>query len=97
VPVKVRVRTIGLLKALFGLGELEVILPDGATVDALLGRLAETYGEPAAGHLTRPAEGTGHPSLRVMVNGRDIAVLDGRQTPLDEGDDVLILTPIAGG
>ena len=95
--MRVKVRTIGLLKALFGLGELELVLPDGATVGALLARLAETYGEPAAGHLTRTAGANEHPSLRIMVNGRDIDVLNGRQTPLDDGDDVLILTPIAGG
>ena len=32
-----------------------------------------------------------------MVNGRDIAVLGGRQTVLEDGDEVLVLTPIAGG
>jgi molybdopterin converting factor small subunit len=32
-----------------------------------------------------------------MVNGRDITVLAGRQTALEDGDDVLIFIPIAGG
>ena len=32
-----------------------------------------------------------------MVNGRDIGVLGGRQTALADGDDILVLTPIAGG
>ena len=32
-----------------------------------------------------------------MVNGRDIGVLADRATVLVEGDDVLVLTPIAGG
>jgi molybdopterin converting factor small subunit len=35
--------------------------------------------------------------LRVMVNGRDIAVLDGRQTVLCDGDEILMLIPVAGG
>ena len=38
-----------------------------------------------------------HPPLRVMVNGRDIGALDDRRTLLADGDDVLVLTPIAGG
>jgi molybdopterin converting factor small subunit len=32
-----------------------------------------------------------------MVNGRDIGVLDGPDTVLHDADDVLILTPLAGG
>jgi molybdopterin converting factor small subunit len=32
-----------------------------------------------------------------MVNGRDMAALAGRMTVLEEGDDVLIFIPIAGG
>ena len=32
-----------------------------------------------------------------MVNGRDIAVLGGRQAVLGDGDEILMLTPVAGG
>jgi molybdopterin converting factor small subunit len=31
------------------------------------------------------------------VNGRDITVLGGRQAVLKDGDEILVLTPIAGG
>jgi len=95
--MRVKVRTIGLLKALFGLGELDLTLPDGATIDDLLSYLAGAYGEKVAGHFAPPADDTRHPALRVMVNGRDIDVLDGRRTALHDGDDVLVLTPVAGG
>ena len=50
-----------------------------------------------ATHLTAPVEPDAHPPLRVMVNGRDIGALDDRRTLLADGDDVLVLTPIAGG
>jgi molybdopterin converting factor small subunit len=95
--VIVRVRTIGLLRSLFRQGEFDVDLPDDASVADLLSRLAETYGRQVAAHLTAPVEPDAHPPLRVMVNGRDIGVLADRATVLAEGDDVLVLTPIAGG
>lgn len=93
----VTVRTIGLLKALFGSGELEVTLPPGGTVDEVLSSLARRYGDRAAALFAQTGEATAQPSMRVMVNGRDIAVLGGRQAVLQDGDEVLVLTPMAGG
>jgi molybdopterin converting factor small subunit len=95
--VIVRVRTIGLLRSLIRQGEFDVDLPDDASVADLLSRLAETYGGAVAAHVTAPVGPDAHPPLRVMVNGRDIGVLADRATVLAEGDDVLVLTPIAGG
>lgn len=93
----VRVRTVGLLRSLIRQGEFDVDLPQGASVADLLSRLADTYGGAVAAHLTAPALPDAHPPLRVMVNGRDIGVLADRATVLAAGDDVLVLTPIAGG
>jgi molybdopterin converting factor small subunit len=95
--VIVRVRTIGLLRSLIRQGEFDVDLPEGASVADLLSLLAETYGGAVAAHVTAPVDPDAHPPLRVMVNGRDIGVLADRATVLAEGDDVLVLTPIAGG
>jgi MoaD family protein len=93
----VKVRTIGLLRSLFGRAEMDVALPEGGTVADLLASLAKTYGEQVAAHFIEPTQQGGHPPLRVMVNGRDITVLGGRQAVLKDGDELLVLTPIAGG
>jgi molybdopterin converting factor small subunit len=74
-----------------------MVLPAGATIDALLARLAEIGGEKLAPHLAEPQEQSPHAPLRVVVNGRDALALAGRRTVLNEGDDVLIFIPIAGG
>jgi sulfur-carrier protein len=95
--VTVKVRTIGLLRSLLGRAELDVALTDGGTVADLLASLADSYGEQVASHFAEPEDTAVHPPLRVMVNGRDIAVLGGRQTVLRDGDEILVLTPIAGG
>ena len=93
----VKVRSIGPLKSLFGRGLLDATLSEGATVADLMESLAETFGEQASRYFVNETDAAGFYLLRVMVNGRDIAVLDGRQTVLCDGDEILMLIPVAGG
>jgi molybdopterin converting factor small subunit len=95
--ITVKVRSIALLKTLLGQGGIDVILPSGAEVEDLLSLLIERSEGRLAPHFAEPAEKSAHAPLRVMVNGRDTAVLGGRQTVLKNGDEVLIMIPIAGG
>ena len=95
--MRVKVRTIGSLRSLLGAGELEFVLPAGGRVEDLLGAIGETSGEDVARLLVAVDGRRVPPPLRVMVNGRDIGVLDGPDTVLCDADDVLILTPLAGG
>jgi len=94
--ITVKVRSIALLRSLLGQGELDVNLSRGADVAGLFSILTERS-EELAPYLVEPVEKSAHEPLRVMVNGRDIAALGGRHTVLQEGDEVLLMIPIAGG
>lgn len=95
--MNIKVRSIALIRSLLGAGEVDLSLPKGATVEDALSRLTE-IGDPQLGpYLAVPKEQSAHAPLRIMVNGRDITVLQGRQTLLGDGDDLLIFIPIAGG
>ena len=72
-------------------------LSRGADVTGLLSILVERSEGRLASYLAEPVERSAHEPLRVMVNGRDIAALGGRHTVLQEGDEVLVMIPIAGG
>jgi molybdopterin converting factor small subunit len=93
----VRVRSIALIRSLLGKEQIDLLLPEGATIERLLDRLIEIGDEKLASHLAVPKEESAHAPLRIMVNGRDITVLGGRDTGLSDGDDVLVFIPIAGG
>jgi len=95
--ITVKVRSIALLRSLIGQAELDVSLAEGAEIGDLLPLLAERGDGELAQHLAQPVEKSAHEALRVMVNGRDIAALNGRQTVLKDGDVVLLMIPIAGG
>ena len=93
----VTVRTMALVKTLLGRGEVGVTLPDGATIDVLFRRLGELGDERLAPYVAVPEREDALLPLRVVVNGRDIAQLDGRRTVLFDGDDVLVFMYLAGG
>lgn len=93
----VTVRSIALVRHLLGQDRLDLELPEGARVADVLDALGRIGGPKLEPILAEPKEKSAHAPLRVMVNGRDITVLQGRGTPLSEGDDILVFIPIAGG
>ena len=95
--ITVSVRTVGLLRALLGGGRLDFELAEGARVSDVLVALALRGGPQVASYVDAPVHSDARPPLRVQINGRDIEVLAGRETELRDGDDVLVLTPMAGG
>ena len=67
---------------------------DAATVREALDQLVATY--PAL--KSRVLEGDGVPSfLNVFVDGEDVRLLDGLDTPAKETSTILLLPAVAGG
>lgn len=81
--MEVKVKWLAARRASIPLQALSVALPDGATVGALLEVLRET-GEANA-----------------LANGPTVVLVDRSsttdETPLKDGDEVLILQPLGGG
>jgi len=71
------------LSQLAGGPRLAVEVADGATVGDLLARVAEE----------RPALAAGLPSALTVLHGMQV----GGERVLAEGDEVAVLTPVAGG
>lgn len=65
---------------------------DGASVGDVLRMLDEEYPD-----LELFEDGGLRDYLSVMRNGRDIAHLDGLETPLADGDRLSVFPPVAGG
>jgi molybdopterin synthase sulfur carrier subunit len=95
--ITVKVQTILYLSKIVGAREIEISVSKGCTLQGILENMVDTYGHDLASHLFQPKSTTLLPYLRLMVNGRDIAFLDGLNTELKEGDEVLILPPVSGG
>ena len=94
---KITLHTILDLKEVVGQRLTEIDLPDRSTVEDLLKCMSERWGDELTGHLFDPDGGAVLPYVRIMVNGQTIQFLEGMDTLLKEGDEVLILPPVSGG
>jgi len=68
----------------------------GETVRNVLQDLCAGKPELCAAIFTADQTGL-RPHIRIMLNGRDIDMLQGFETPVGESDTLAIIPPIAGG
>ncbi len=92
--MRVTVRVFGELTQILSRRSL-LELDEGATVGTLASRIANEAGLKRHGYLGNFK--VGGSELAILVNGRNIALLDGVGTVLKDGDEVVILPPSAGG
>lgn len=95
--MKVMLHTILGPKQVIGQRLTEIDLPQEATIADILRYVKERWGDRLATHLFDPDSGAVLPYVRIMVNGQAVQFLEGMETPLKEGDEVLILPPVSGG
>lgn len=95
--ITLKIRTILDLKQILGKREVDISVPEKSTLEALLVTMLETWGDELASYLFEPNTTTPLPHIRLMVNGQDIAFLNGMETVLQDGDEILILPPVGGG
>jgi len=70
-------------------------LDDDATVGTLTSKIARKAGQKRRGYLGNYRIIGG--DLAILVNGRNIDLLEGLKTPLSDGDEVVFMPPAAGG
>lgn len=89
---RVRLRLFATVREAAGRSDLEV---DASDITHVLSELSRAYG-PKMSRLLSSADHAGD-RIVVLVNGRNIAQLDGLGTKLRDGDEVAIFPPVSGG
>jgi molybdopterin synthase sulfur carrier subunit len=95
--MKITVHSTYQLKEVLGGRRVSIDLPEDATVRGLLARMLEMWGDKLSPHIFDPGNNLLFPYIRLMVNGQAMAFLNGMETVLKDGDEVLLLFPAAGG
>ncbi|MGE5542742.1 MAG: MoaD/ThiS family protein [Bacillota bacterium] len=95
--IVVSVRAIMWMAEVLGGREHTVVLSEGSSVADLLDALERRYGPGFAEAVYDPGTRETGSKAQVLVNGRNIAFLEGRRTRLADGDDVFFLSPVSGG
>ena len=95
--ITLKVRTILDFKRILGKREVQISIPEQSTLQELLLTMGDTWGDDLRSKLFKPNNTTPLPHIRLMVNGQDIAFLNGTETVLQDGDEILILPPVGGG
>ncbi|MDH5451657.1 MAG: MoaD/ThiS family protein [Candidatus Bathyarchaeota archaeon] len=94
--IHVKVRFLGVFREFCGRSRVTVELEDTVTVRNFIQKLAETFSSKFKETLIDPELSDPRPNALILVNGKEIGVLQGLQTLLCNCDEMVLL-PVAHG
>jgi molybdopterin synthase sulfur carrier subunit len=94
--MRINVKFFAVLRDIVGDWSIDLSLPEGITVGETLESLAKQYGERFRSYVY-DEKGSVQDYLIFLINGESIHAMKGFETPLKEGDSLVILPPIGGG
>ena len=95
--VGVRVKLVGVFRVLSSRSQIMVKLGEGATVGNVVEKLVESSPPEFKEALVDPVLHDPLPNALILVNGREINVLDGVGTVVGDGDEVVFVPVTHGG
>jgi len=95
--VKVKVLYLGFIKNLIRRSEDEFELEEGASLSELLNQIAGIYGKPFKKEVYEPGLRDMKMGFVVTVNGILMGQLNGVNTQLNDGDNVILMSLMSGG
>jgi molybdopterin converting factor small subunit len=84
-----------MLRKLLGASMIELEVPEDSTIDNIIERVIEIGGPSAKKLILHESKISGN--LVILLNKRDIYGLNGRDTILHAGDEVMLLPHVQGG
>ena len=90
----IKVKALRPFKEALGAGDLEVERPEGETIEGFIRYLIEKH--PDFGPQALDDTGGIDVTLNIMVSGKPIGEND-LSRPLQDGDEVMLFMPLAGG
>jgi molybdopterin converting factor small subunit len=95
--MKVKVHYLGYIRNMLKQKEEELELEKGTSLSELLNKLAGIHGAPFKKEVFEPGLKDVKMGFAVTINGTLIGQLDGVETKLNEGDNVILISLMSGG
>ncbi|MCW4003822.1 MAG: MoaD/ThiS family protein [Candidatus Bathyarchaeota archaeon] len=95
--MQIKVHYISLVKTYTNKNQEDITLNENATVGQLLDQIANTYGKQFIQEVYDPAKKEMKSTFVTMVNGVLMDQLQGVNTPLKNGDNIILMSLMTGG
>lgn len=95
--INVKVKLLGVFRGITGKQQLLIKAEKPASVRAAVQKLADLFSPEFRRALIDPELGDPRPNALILVNGKEISVLEGLETELSEGDELIIIPVSHGG
>ena len=95
--MRVKVHYISLVKSYTNKSQEEFTFPNGSLLSVLLDKVAESYGEQFTQEVYNPTNKEMRATFVAMINGVLMDQLKGINTPLKDGDSVILMSLMTGG
>jgi molybdopterin converting factor small subunit len=95
--MQVKVHYISLVKSYTNTSQDEFDLPDGTILSELLDNISKDYGKQFCQEVYDPTKKEMKASFVAMINGVLMDQLKGVNTPLKNGDSIILMSLMTGG
>lgn len=95
--MQVKVHYISLVKSYTNKSLDEFAFPNDTLLSGLLDKIAQTYGKQFTAEVYDPAKKEMKATFVAMVNGVLMDQLKGMNTPLKDGDSIILMSLMTGG
>ena len=95
--MRVKVKLLGDFRGLIGRDSLFMELENQAVIGELVQKLAEESSPEFKRALIDPELDDPRPNTLIIVNGREISALQGLETEVRDGDEVVVISVSHGG
>jgi len=94
--LNVKVKFLGVFRRFSGRNQVLVKLEEPATVRKAIEKLTEAFSSEFKRALVDPELEDPRPNALILVNGKEISVLRGLETDVEDGDEI-VLVPVSHG
>lgn len=96
-PINVEVKFFGIYQRLAGKKSIQLMLEKPVTIRKAVKELTETCSEEFKSALIDTQIGEPRPNALILVNGKEISVLQGLETQINQDEEITLIPMVHGG